>query len=282
MKTKILNSDEWLYALTSNDSDLRITSFGHHRSFQSKQVGPRVIADHHVSFYIKGRYCNTIAGNDYIQTPLSLLWVQPGVEQTFTPVGEAPVTSSYWLRFFFGKGDTSYTLDQDCLYASKLQGIPGMFNDIFPLISLHHQNLSFRLRCLLGNVLSYVLEEVHGEVGAAKRGLSNAQTKAAFKIINNTLGERLTVAEIAEQLEMNPDYFSRQFKKSSGMSVQGYVKQERIKLAKHIMLESHRTLSEIAYYLGYKDIFLFSRQFKEVVGQSPKKWRAAQGFFATS
>lgn len=43
------------------------------------------------------------------------------------------------------------------------------------------------------------------------------------------------------------------------------------------LLESTLNVSQIALELGYRDVFLFSRQFKSVMGENPSAYRQNHG-----
>ena len=53
-----------------------------------------------------------------------------------------------------------------------------------------------------------------------------------------------------------------------------YVASWRMNVACRALQESERGLQEIAALVGYQDVAAFSRAFKEIVGESPAKWRA--------
>ena len=53
-----------------------------------------------------------------------------------------------------------------------------------------------------------------------------------------------------------------------------------MRLATVRLLETNSNISEIALQLGYRDVFLFSRQFKAVHGLSPKAYRHQHGAIA--
>jgi AraC-like DNA-binding protein len=82
------------------------------------------------------------------------------------------------------------------------------------------------------------------------------------------------IANLALALSLNPDYFSRQFKKTFGVPPQEWIKRERIHQAATHLLETSTPIKLIALSLGYDDLYFFSRQFKSVTGKSPRHYRA--------
>ncbi|RYX86500.1 AraC family transcriptional regulator [bacterium] len=129
-----------------------------------------------------------------------------------------------------------------------------------------------RMRGLLACLLSEIIRHQQDENERGK--LSRAQRAIVRRVLietNFSVGAR----ELAEAVSLTPDYFSRCFRHTFGVAPRNFVLQERLKMAALRLLESPQTVSEIAHDLGYRDIFLFSRQFKAHFGQSPTQYRTA-------
>lgn len=83
-----------------------------------------------------------------------------------------------------------------------------------------------------------------------------------------------SVGYFADQLNLSANYFGDLVKKDTGKSAQEYIQLKLIDIAKEKMFDVGKTVSEIAYELGYKYPQHFSRSFKEHVGVSPKEYRS--------
>ena len=82
-----------------------------------------------------------------------------------------------------------------------------------------------------------------------------------------------SVAYFAEELHLSPNYFGDLVKKETGHSAQEYIQTKLIDIAKQKVFDSNKSVSEIAYELGFKYPQHFSRLFKQQVGHSPKEFR---------
>jgi len=82
-----------------------------------------------------------------------------------------------------------------------------------------------------------------------------------------------SVGYCAEQLFLSANYFGDLIKKETGKSAQEYIQSKVINTAKERMFDRHKSVSEIAYELGFKYPQHFSRSFKQHVGQSPNEYR---------
>ena len=89
--------------------------------------------------------------------------------------------------------------------------------------------------------------------------------------------DRLSPSDLAAELDLSPDYFARLFRKSFDLSPRAWLVDQRIRQAAAAMVNSTRTASQIAIDFGYDDVFLFSRQFKQVLGMGPLAYRRQNG-----
>ena len=82
-----------------------------------------------------------------------------------------------------------------------------------------------------------------------------------------------TVRYLADQVHLSPNYLSDLLKKETGMNSQDHIHYFLIEEAKNILLNSDRSVSEIAYGLGFEYPQYFSKLFKQKTGQSPAAFR---------
>lgn len=82
-----------------------------------------------------------------------------------------------------------------------------------------------------------------------------------------------TVAYCAEELHLSPKYFGDLVKKETGQSAQEYLQNKIIDAAKEQMFDAGKSISEIAYGIGFKYPQHFARLFKQRVGKTPQEYR---------
>ncbi|RQO66301.1 AraC family transcriptional regulator [Pedobacter sp. KBW06] len=83
-----------------------------------------------------------------------------------------------------------------------------------------------------------------------------------------------SVAYCAEELHLSPNYFGDLIKKETGKSAQEYLQNKIIEVAKNKIFDHNKTVSEIAYELGFKYPQHFNRLFKKRVGVTPNEYRS--------
>lgn len=77
----------------------------------------------------------------------------------------------------------------------------------------------------------------------------------------------------AGQLKLSANYFGDLIKKETGKSAQEYIQLKLIDLAKERICDISKTISEVAYELGFQYPQHFTRMFKKQVGVSPNEYR---------
>jgi len=82
-----------------------------------------------------------------------------------------------------------------------------------------------------------------------------------------------TVAYFANELNLSANYFGDLIKKHTGKSASEFIQLKLIDFAKDKIFDGNKSISEIAYELGFKYPQHFSRVFKQRVGMSPQEYR---------
>jgi AraC family transcriptional activator of pobA len=83
-----------------------------------------------------------------------------------------------------------------------------------------------------------------------------------------------TVAYCADQLNLSPNYFGDLIKKETGKPALEYIQVKVMDMAKERIFDPKRSLSEIAYELGFKYPQHFTRLFKQRTGHTPQEYRS--------
>lgn len=84
-----------------------------------------------------------------------------------------------------------------------------------------------------------------------------------------------SVAYCAGELNLSPNYFGDLIKKETGKSAYEFIQLKLIDVAKERIFDHNKSLSEIAYGLGFKYPQHFTRVFKQRVGVSPQEYRSS-------
>jgi YesN/AraC family two-component response regulator len=82
-----------------------------------------------------------------------------------------------------------------------------------------------------------------------------------------------SVRYCADKLFISSNYLGDLLKKETGKSAQEHIQLKMIDIAKEKIFDSEKSISEIAYELGFKHPQHFTRMFKKKVGISPNEYR---------
>jgi AraC-like DNA-binding protein len=91
--------------------------------------------------------------------------------------------------------------------------------------------------------------------------------------IRSRPGADWDVPSMAERCALSVPQFNRRFKQAFGLAALRYVLRERIARAATLLRETDLSIKEIAEALGYRDVFYFHRQFRQLLGQTPGEMR---------
>lgn len=83
-----------------------------------------------------------------------------------------------------------------------------------------------------------------------------------------------SVQYCADQLHLSANYLGDLIKKETGKSAQEHIQLMLIDMAKEKIMDTSKSISEIAYELGFKYPQHFTRIFKKCVGSSPNEYRS--------
>nr|MCR4839156.1 AraC family transcriptional regulator [Eubacterium sp.] len=97
--------------------------------------------------------------------------------------------------------------------------------------------------------------------------------RRSIDYIYDNLHQPLTVRELAEKAGLSTSYFSRLFVKETGMNVNQFINDAKIRTAQNMLRFSDFPILDISLSLGFSSQSAFTSTFKKVTGLSPKAYR---------
>lgn len=85
--------------------------------------------------------------------------------------------------------------------------------------------------------------------------------------------EPLTLNILADEIHMNPYYFSVYFKKNAGENFKDYVRRIRLEHALPFLVSTNKKTYEIALEVGFVDVRSFSKAFQKLYRETPNEYR---------
>lgn len=104
----------------------------------------------------------------------------------------------------------------------------------------------------------------------------NRYVERAKEYVAEHIDESIRVVQIGEALGINENYLTGLFHKYEGITLQHYIRKEKVRQAKELLLYSSYSCSEIAALLCFSTQSHFLSAFKREVGMTPAKYRESK------
>jgi len=101
--------------------------------------------------------------------------------------------------------------------------------------------------------------------------LGKAELMACF--IARNYQTRIQIKDIAEVVELHPDYASTLFRQTFGTTLTSLITKHRVAEAQRRLLTTDESITNIAFESGFDSLTRFNRAFKEMAGVTPREYR---------
>jgi AraC-like DNA-binding protein len=98
----------------------------------------------------------------------------------------------------------------------------------------------------------------------------------AVLYVDHHFREPLTLADVAAQAHLSPNYFSERFRDFTGTSFQAYLQQRRLRFARSLLAATDLGVTEACHAAGFNSVSHFGRAYRRRYGQAPSAYRAGQ------
>lgn len=93
------------------------------------------------------------------------------------------------------------------------------------------------------------------------------------KYILQNINVEISRSDLSEHVHLNKDYLNRLFKKETGKSLSEYIVDEKMKVAKELLVMTDMPVGDVGYWVGYSNFSYFSTYFKKITGYSAAAYR---------
>jgi AraC-like DNA-binding protein len=97
--------------------------------------------------------------------------------------------------------------------------------------------------------------------------------KQLINYIDGHIYERITIEELAMNLDKHKTHLSALFKKETGQTIHSYIQERKINESKHLLLFTDKSYKEIGQILSFASQSHFIQVFKKITGLTPKEYR---------
>jgi AraC-like DNA-binding protein len=269
LKFRSIDKNTWLQSINSR-TQIKIPLCGHrilHTPWEAKRPGrPETL----IYFIETGSISGFIEEKSIRVGSGSILWISPQVPHQLHT--ETLPWTLFNLRVRIYQARVELKLNQPFLLVQDAWSLRPLMQQLFDEMSSPSSYHDSRIRWIL-SLLSSGIFDLLSRPEAELRTLTSAQRVIVNQHIQTHATGRIDSSDLAAQLKLSRNYFSELFRNTYGVAPRKWIKQERIRVAAQHLIDSTLNISEIAEEFGYDDIYLFSRQFKQVMGCSPKAYR---------
>ncbi|MBA2941217.1 helix-turn-helix transcriptional regulator [Paenibacillus sp. CGMCC 1.16610] len=254
---------------------------GHNVAKSNYQVGPKRIECYSLHFVVEGQLLLQSENGEAILQPNDLCCFFPDESYSYRIYDQKETLKLIWIAFqgpqaltllhSLGLTQTTPVLRARCsrevwtkLYAflQFISDQPDEAEDIGFSTELQEQLYGiFAVLMKGGKTISDEKTSNVDDLPWLKRSLDFMQLHAL---------EGISIKEVAEEAGVHRSYFSDIFKKRIGVSPNRYLYRLKMEKAAASISLKDRTITEVAYSVGYPSLYSFSRAFRNYYGYSPE------------
>lgn len=120
---------------------------------------------------------------------------------------------------------------------------------------------------------------VYGKTAAELEGREDGfytaqeRIREVIRYLEENMDRMITRREAAKYVFLNEDYFSRMFRKETGMGYKEYLLKMKMDYARKLLANTTMPVTLIASKVGYENFTNFSQMFRKMMGTTPTEYR---------
>lgn len=118
-------------------------------------------------------------------------------------------------------------------------------------------------------IVGYVLDKLGAASGVDQEDPMNQ----VIRYIRENIEKDISVNELSDMAGMSSEYFSRAFKKRTGLSPKKYIVKEKMEAAKNLLVSTSLPVMLISEHVGYANYSNFTFTFRQFFGCTPSEYR---------
>ena len=198
--------------------------------------------------------------------------IEPGQDHAYYANPKNPF-KKIWINFYsdiFKEIFKSFGLSGKTVF--KNSDTLDLFEQIQNLkkISNFSDDLCYEIAPILFKILCNLA------ISSNKLSSISKTAKLTKQYIDESTYSNTTIEDIANKLNLSKAHIIREFTKSYGISPYNYLIEQKVAIAKKMLLLHNMNINEISIQLGFSDTNYFSKFFKNKTGVSPSQYRKSK------
>lgn len=233
---------------------------------------------HHTLIYtISGLGLIEVGATTFAARPETIAWLDTSMQYAHGCHTEADHWQYLWMSIE-GHG-------LDTVFASLRVGLN-------PLFDANHDNARSTFERAIRNlvqrgqttdavssaIVALLVEILVAERGEQESGEDRGErVQRVMREVRADIARNWRIEELAEISSLSASQLHRQFKHKTGTTPMDWIRHERMNLAKRLLIAPDIKIAAVALSCGYVDPYHFSRDFRQIAGQSPSQFRRSRG-----
>ena len=231
-----------------------------------------------MEFVVEGQGIAVLNGHEFLLQRGAVFSYGPGISHRIVNTGEGPL-----VKYFLDCGGKhAHRQFANCSAGGgrKVQvgGVPEV-TSMFEMLIQNARNESQQSDRICAYLVEALLQKVTEQTIAGGTADTRAWTTyhRILQHIQEHYGRIKTMAELAQEMGVDPAYLSRVFRRFHHMTPYQYLMRLKMSYAASLLLNPNTLVKEVAAELDFSDPFHFSRSFKSIYGMSPEHFMRRAG-----
>jgi AraC-like DNA-binding protein len=253
-----------------------------------KQVKEHNHKVYHIVLYTSGENYFLLKGKKVLSRPGTLVITKPGEYHDFSPL-ERGLTAYHEITFSFGEqmiyeksfseiltyfSGREYSMTPSTLLLStrRLRWADIIFETLKTELKDHQKKSWFKIKKNILELFDFIGEEFPS---LRRREERKSEDPLYFikDYMETNYSEINSLHQLADRAGMTPEHFCRKFRALFHTSPMVYRRQLQVSASETLLKNTGMLCKEIAFYLGFSDVYSFSKAFKKEKGMSPSEYR---------
>lgn len=129
------------------------------------------------------------------------------------------------------------------------------------------------IRAYLIELIIFMFRKMEDSDHSASLSHEEQIVNTTLEYLHKNYQKHISLNELAAQVFLSKDYFSRLFREITGMPINSLLQEIRISEACSLLTSTDRKINDIAVECGFPDINYFHTVFKKLTGLTPRQYR---------
>ncbi|WP_454193634.1 AraC family ligand binding domain-containing protein [Paenibacillus sp. Marseille-Q7038] len=258
-----------------NNLDLNLYTCGREACVGKHSYGPAIRSGYMIHYVLKGKGIFRVHDKIYHLGQHEAFLIEPNVLIYYEADADDP-WEYIWIGFSGVKAKeylkrTSISTDNPIFTFDQTHKLADCMNSIVGMTELN-SNKDLLLTSKLYEFF-YVLCELYPNLEVTSEVKQQKYIENALQFIEQNYAYSITVNDVAKYISIDRSYLHRLFKQYLNKSPQQFLLNLRIEKSCFLLANSSLKIGDIARSVGYKDVLLFSKIFKQIKNCTPSEYR---------